>query len=137
GPVQAGSAARRVGLRVRRRSERRRDLHQLPAQETRSRPDTAGAHGSRGRLHPAGAATGAESEPMSRPRSLRRRLLSIVVLLLIGGLLIAEVVTYTQLRTFLYRRIDEQLTPIMGVLRSALVANGEQLSALGTPVQMH
>jgi two-component system OmpR family sensor kinase len=72
-----------------------------------------------------------------RPRSLRRRLLGIVVLLLIGGLLVTEVVTYTQLRTFLYRRIDEQLAPIATVVVNALRDNGAQMSALGTPTQLH
>lgn len=71
------------------------------------------------------------------PRSLRRRLLGSVVLLLIGGVLIAEVVTYTQLRTFLYRRIDQQLAPIAALVDTALRDNGEHIAALGTPAQLH
>lgn len=71
------------------------------------------------------------------PRSLRRRLLGIVVLLLVGGVLIAEVVTYSQLRTFLYRRIDEQLAPIAALVDTALQDNGEHVTALGTPAQLH
>src|SRR5258708_4894167 len=75
---------------------------------------------------------------MSRwPRSLRRRLLGIVVLLLIGGLLIAEVLTYTRLRTFLYQRIDEQLAPIAAIVDTALQDNGDHVAALGSPAQLH
>jgi two-component system OmpR family sensor kinase len=68
---------------------------------------------------------------------MRRRLLGIVVLLLIGGVLIAEVVTYAQLSTFLYRRIDEQLAPIASIVDTALQDNGEQVAALGSPQQLH
>jgi two-component system OmpR family sensor kinase len=46
-------------------------------------------------------------------------------------------VTYSSLRTFLYRRIDEQLASTAALVVRALAENGERVAALGTPAQLH
>jgi two-component system OmpR family sensor kinase len=72
-----------------------------------------------------------------RVGSLRGRLLGILVALLLGGLLVADVVTYTALKSFLVRRVDEQLEPTALQVANALAANGGRIAALGSPEQLH
>jgi two-component system OmpR family sensor kinase len=72
-----------------------------------------------------------------RAGSLRGRLLSILVALLLGGLLVADVVTYTALKSFLVRRVDEQLEPTALQVAKTLAANGARIAALGSPEQLH
>jgi hypothetical protein len=69
--------------------------------------------------------------------SLRRRLLAILVGLMLGGLLVADLVTYAALKSFLVHHVDEQLAPTAALVARALNDNGGRLDALGSPEQLH
>ena len=56
--------------------------------------------------------------------SLRVRLTAALLLLVVGGLVVADVATYTSLRSFLLQRVDQQLAPARDLMLHVL-ATGE------------
>ena len=82
------------------RPEHRRDLHQLPAQEDRRGRACAHPHHPTSGVHPPAA---------QRRVTLQRRLVAVMSILLVVGLLVADVVTYVSVRSFLYGRADDTL----------------------------
>ena len=80
--------------------EHRRDVHQLSAQEGRRPRPRAHPHHPPRRLHPATA---------QGRMSLQKRLVAVVALLLVVGLLVADVVIYASVRSFLYGQADNTL----------------------------
>jgi two-component system OmpR family sensor kinase len=56
--------------------------------------------------------------------SLRARLLAASLLLVVCGLLVADVATYSALRRFMYTRVDDQLQSANDSIQQALVRNG-------------
>ena len=82
------------------RPQHRRDLHQLPAQEDRR---------GRARAHPHHPTSGLHPPVAQRRVSLQRRLVAVMSILLVVGLLVADVVTYVSVRSFLYGRADDTL----------------------------
>jgi two-component system, OmpR family, sensor kinase len=56
--------------------------------------------------------------------SLRVRLTAALLLLVVGGLVVADVATYTSLRSFLLQRVDQQLPPAQDLMLHVL-ATGE------------
>ena len=105
GHLQVRAPRQRLGLRLPRRPQHRRDLHQLPAQEDRRPRAAAHPYHPARRLHP---------PPAPRRMSLQRRLVAVMALLLVAGLLVADVVTYASVRSFLYGQADSTLGPERG-----------------------
>ena len=92
----------RLALRLRRQLERRRDLRQLPAQEARrAGPPLIKTVRQAGYM--------LELERTMSRLSLRARLVLGVLVLAAAGLIAADAVTYTSLRSFLLDRIDSTL----------------------------
>ena len=56
--------------------------------------------------------------------SLRARLLAASLVLVVCGLLVADVATYSALRRFMYTRVDDQLQSANDSIQQALVRNG-------------
>src|SRR6266487_3533997 len=61
--------------------------------------------------------------------SLRLKLLIAVIALVFAGLLVSDVVTYTSLRSFLIKRVDQQLTASRGPMIMAL--SGDDQGRIG------
>ncbi len=101
---RAGRVIDLTTTRLRRGCERARDIHQLPAPEDRPPGATARANGARRRLRPPRPAR------IAMTRSLSGRLLIGIVSLVVLGLLVANVATYTALQNFLISRVDVQLS---------------------------
>lgn len=66
--------------------------------------------------------------------SLRARLLAASLVLVIVGLIVADVATYSALRSFLYNRVDEQLDAAQTSIERAGSATIEQLGAVAPRV---
>ena len=64
--------------------------------------------------------------------SLRARLLIAIGIIALVALAIADVVTYSALQSFLYQRVDEQLTSVHGIFERA-IDQGQPISCLGGP----
>ena len=92
------AARARLGLRLRRRRPRARDLRQLPAQEARRPRPAADPHRARRRLR-AAPARGRDAA------SLRARLLAgVLALAAVGAARCSAAITYAEQRSFLLRR---------------------------------
>src|SRR5438445_4433706 len=67
--------------------------------------------------------------------SLRARLLAVVTVLVLVGLVAADSVTYTRLRSFLLGRVDQSLDGVHRPLDRALVDSGGDVLGLGFPAR--
>lgn len=68
----------------------------------------------------------------ARPLSLRARLLAVVLILVLCGLAVADVATYSRLRSFLLGRVDQQLDTAHRGVEMALLGGGG-LGGFGSP----
>src|SRR5262249_35775994 len=123
----------------RRRSQRPRDLHQLPAQEAGSAGSPAHPHQPPGGIQPP-SAPGLSVRRLHLPRlrgttrrlSLRQRLLGTLVILVVVGFVVSDVASYNALRSFLLGRVDQQLTALdNGLTRGLLVSGRLDRAGLG------
>ena len=62
--------------------------------------------------------------------SLQRRLVAVMSILLVAGLLVADIVTYVSVRSFLYGRADETLSSSEGLAFNYVVYSHEHRVAL-------
>src|SRR5690606_1701268 len=110
GAAQGRHPPGRVALRLRRRLQHRRHLHQLPAPQARHRRAETHPHRPRRRLR------AAQAQAVIRRLSLRARLLAITLALLVTGLTVVSAVVVRQLETELTARLDAQLTQMATAL---------------------
>jgi two-component system OmpR family sensor kinase len=68
--------------------------------------------------------------------SLRARLVAVMLALVAGGLLVADVVTYSSLRSYLARRVEQQLVGAQDPVRHAIVEGDRFGFRGGSPTQV-
>ena len=125
GALEGADPAERLAIRLPRQLERGRDVRELPAPQARRRRAAAHQDGPPGGLHARSVVA------VGKRLSLRARLLLAVVALAAVGLLVADVATYSSLRSFLLDRTDSTLDETAHTLRRPGPGGGSGLRLQG------